>query len=62
MSPADIRFDEQGLVPVVVQEAATGAVLLLAYMNAEALEATLRTPPPTVKGMNTASAVAETTS
>src|SRR5205085_7774772 len=39
----DIRFDERGLVPVVVQEAATGAVLLLAYMNAEALEATLRT-------------------
>ena len=39
----DIRFDERGLVPVVVQEATTGAVLLLAYMNAEALEATLRT-------------------
>ena len=43
MSPADIHFDERGLVPVVVQEATTGAVLLLAYMNAEALEATLRT-------------------
>jgi phosphoribosyl-AMP cyclohydrolase len=43
MSPADIRFDERGLVPVVVQEATTGAVLLLAYMNAEALAATLRT-------------------
>ena len=43
MSPADIRFDERGLVPVVVQEATTSAVLLLAYMNAEALEATLRT-------------------
>jgi phosphoribosyl-AMP cyclohydrolase len=38
-----IRFDERGLVPVVVQEATSGAVLLLAYMNAEALEATLRT-------------------
>jgi phosphoribosyl-AMP cyclohydrolase len=38
----DIRFDERGLVPVVVQEATTGAVLLLAYMNAEALAATLR--------------------
>jgi phosphoribosyl-AMP cyclohydrolase len=43
MSPVDIRFDEQGLVPVVVQEATTGAVLLVAYMNAEALAATLRT-------------------
>ena len=46
--PADIfhfgdHLDERGLVPVVVQEATTGAVLLLAYMNAEALEATLRT-------------------
>ena len=39
----DIRFNERGLVPVVVQEATTGAVLLLAYMNAEALAATLRT-------------------
>jgi phosphoribosyl-AMP cyclohydrolase len=39
----DIHFDERGLVPVVVQEATTGAVLLLAYMNAEALTATLRT-------------------
>jgi len=38
-----IRFDECGLVPVVVQEAESSAVLLLAYMNADALEATLRT-------------------
>lgn len=43
MIPEGIRFDERGLVPVVVQEAATRAVLVLAYMNAEALEATLRT-------------------
>ena len=41
--PAGIRFDGRGLVPVVVQEADSGAVLLLAYMNAQALEATLRT-------------------
>jgi phosphoribosyl-AMP cyclohydrolase len=41
--PEGVRFDAQGLVPVVVQEAETRAVLLLAYMNAEALEATLRT-------------------
>ncbi len=38
-----IRFDAQGLVPVVVQEAADNAVLLLAYMNRTALDATLRT-------------------
>ena len=39
----DIRFDEQGLVPAVVQDAGTGAVLMLAYMDREALDATLRT-------------------
>ncbi len=38
-----IRFDAQGLVPVVVQEATDNAVLLLAYMNRAALDATLRT-------------------
>lgn len=41
--PAGIRFDERGLIPVVVQEAGSNAVLLLAYMNTQALEATLRT-------------------
>ena len=30
-----------GLLPAIVQDAASGAVLMLAYMNAEALEATL---------------------
>ena len=39
----EIRFDEHGLVPAIVQDAATGAVLMLAYMDREALEATLRT-------------------
>lgn len=39
----DINFDESGLVPAVVQDAATGAVLMLAYMDREALDATLRT-------------------
>ena len=36
-----VTFDANGLVPVVAQEMATGDVLLLAYMNAEALERTL---------------------
>lgn len=35
-----IRFDEIGLVPCVVQDARTGEVLTLAYMNREALERT----------------------
>lgn len=38
---SDIKFDERGLVPAVVQDAASGQVLMLAYMNREALEATL---------------------
>ncbi|HHY93145.1 MAG TPA: bifunctional phosphoribosyl-AMP cyclohydrolase/phosphoribosyl-ATP diphosphatase HisIE [Firmicutes bacterium] len=37
----EVRWDAQGLVPAVVQDAATGQVLMLAYMNREALERTL---------------------
>jgi len=36
-----IRFDERGLVPVIAQDANTGAVLTLAYANREAVEKTL---------------------
>jgi len=36
-------FDEQGLVPAIVQDATTGAVLMLAWMNAEALRLTEET-------------------
>ena len=35
-----IAFDERGLVPCVVQDARSGEVLTLAYMNREALERT----------------------
>jgi phosphoribosyl-ATP pyrophosphohydrolase/phosphoribosyl-AMP cyclohydrolase len=38
-----IRFDERGLVPAIVQDAATGSVLMLAWMDREAIEATERT-------------------
>ncbi len=38
-----IVYDEQGLVPCVTQDARTGEVLTLAYMNAEALERTRST-------------------
>ncbi len=37
----DIRFNEKGLVPAIVQDADTGEVLMLAYMNEEALRRTL---------------------
>jgi len=33
-----IQFDERGLIPAIVQDARTGAVLTLAYMNAESLQ------------------------
>lgn len=39
----DIKFDAQGLIPAVVQDASTRQVLTLAYMNAESLRKTLET-------------------
>jgi phosphoribosyl-ATP pyrophosphohydrolase/phosphoribosyl-AMP cyclohydrolase len=39
----DLRFDNQGLIPAVVQEAATGELLMVAWMDRVAVEATLRT-------------------
>lgn len=38
-----IKFDDRGLVPVICQDAKSGQVLMLAYMNAEALTLTLET-------------------
>jgi phosphoribosyl-AMP cyclohydrolase len=38
-----VRFDASGLVPAIVQESETGQVLMLAYMNREALTETLHT-------------------
>jgi phosphoribosyl-AMP cyclohydrolase len=40
---AEIRFDERGLVPAIAQEADTGEVLMLAWMNRDAVTATLAT-------------------
>ena len=37
----EIEFDQQGLVPCVVQDFASGEVLMLAYMSAQSLEMTL---------------------
>ena len=39
----EIRFDERGLVPVVIQDWASGEVLTLAYANSEAIERTQET-------------------
>ncbi len=38
-----VRFDAAGLVPAIAQDAATGEVLMMAWMNREALERTLTT-------------------
>jgi phosphoribosyl-ATP pyrophosphohydrolase/phosphoribosyl-AMP cyclohydrolase len=43
VSIEEIKFDGQGLVPVVVQDANTLEVLTLAYMNAASLKQTLET-------------------
>ncbi|GBD17088.1 Phosphoribosyl-AMP cyclohydrolase [bacterium HR26] len=40
---AQIRFDERGLAPAIVQDAATGQVRMLGYINAEAIRRTLET-------------------
>ncbi len=39
----NIKFDDKGLVPAIAQDAATGEVLMLAYMNKESIEKTLST-------------------
>jgi phosphoribosyl-AMP cyclohydrolase len=39
----EIKWDERGLVPAIVQDAQSGAVLMLAYMTEEALRLTLET-------------------
>ncbi|MBP6015410.1 MAG: phosphoribosyl-AMP cyclohydrolase [Candidatus Promineofilum sp.] len=39
----ELRYDERGLIPAVVQDATTLEVLMVAYMNAEALRLTLAT-------------------
>ncbi|MFP4328827.1 MAG: phosphoribosyl-AMP cyclohydrolase [Paracoccaceae bacterium] len=41
--PATLRFDAAGLIPAIAQEAETGEVLMLAWMNAEAVTRTLET-------------------
>lgn len=40
---ATLRYDARGLVPVIAQDAVSGEVLMLAWMNAEAVARTLDT-------------------
>lgn len=39
----EIKFGAGGLIPAIVQDAGSGEVLMMAYMNREALKKTLRT-------------------
>ncbi|MCM2536082.1 bifunctional phosphoribosyl-AMP cyclohydrolase/phosphoribosyl-ATP diphosphatase HisIE [Neobacillus pocheonensis] len=39
----NVKFDEKGLVPAIIQDASTKEVLTLAYMNKESLDKTLET-------------------
>ncbi len=41
MEPNELRFDERGLVPAVVQDVENGEVLMVAWMNEEAVRRTL---------------------
>ena len=41
--PATLRYDANGLIPAISQDAANGDVLMLAWMNAEAVARTLET-------------------
>ena len=43
MNLDDVAFDDAGLVPAVVQEATTRQVLMLAWMDADALRQTMET-------------------
>jgi len=37
------QFDDKGLIPAIAQDARTGQVLIVAYMNREALDLTIKT-------------------
>lgn len=41
--PATLTFDARGLIPAIAQDAASGEVLMMAWMNAEAVARTLAT-------------------
>ncbi len=41
--PASLKWNEAGLIPAIAQDASTGEVLMLAWMNAESLRLTLET-------------------
>lgn len=43
MSIEDLKFDQNGLIPCIVQDVKDNAVLMMAWMNAESIRRTLET-------------------
>ena len=42
-SPVELKFDEKGLIPAIVQDIQSKEILMLAYMNALSFEKTIET-------------------
>ncbi len=42
MSLSNLKFDQQGLIPAIIQDVETKEVLMMAYMNRESLKETIR--------------------
>ncbi len=40
---SEVKFDDQGLIPAIAQDAVSGQILMVAWMNAESLAETERT-------------------
>ncbi|MEM8631711.1 MAG: phosphoribosyl-AMP cyclohydrolase [Pseudomonadota bacterium] len=40
---SSLRFDDRGLIPAIAQDATSGEVLMMAWMNAESIHRTLET-------------------
>ena len=41
--PSSLKFNEAGLIPAIAQDASSGEVLMMAWMNIQAIEKTLET-------------------
>jgi phosphoribosyl-AMP cyclohydrolase len=41
--PSDLKYDEKGLIPAVIQDWKSGEVLMVAYMNAASVKKTVET-------------------
>ena len=42
MNVNDLKYNEQGLIPCITQDCTDGTILMLAYMNKESLERTIK--------------------